>query len=158
MGLSDTKTQNRDAATGKQLGLENSDDAYLSAGAVKSNITDMLAYARIQLEDNPIFSECHKSLAVINASTEDYKAMGINMDEIGMAWIIDKENGILWHNGGTGNYNCYLGFQPETGTAVVVLSNLPPSYRSLPRCWGSRRYMNSDGSFQTKSINRNLRR
>ena len=43
--------------------------------------------------------------------------------------IIDKENGILWHNGGTGNYNCYLGFQPETGTAVVVLSNLPPSYR-----------------------------
>lgn len=66
---------------------------------------------------------------MINASTEDYKAMGINMDEIGMAWIIDKENGILWHNGGTGNYNCYLGFQPETGTAVVVLSNLPPSYR-----------------------------
>ena len=31
------------------------------------------------------------------------------MDEIGMAWIIDKENGFIWHNGGTGHYNSYLG-------------------------------------------------
>ena len=29
----------------------------------------------------------------------------------------------------TGNYNSYLGFNPETGTAVVVLSNLAPNYR-----------------------------
>ena len=33
------------------------------------------------------------------------------------------------YNGGTGNYNSYLGFNPETGTAVVVLSNLAPNYR-----------------------------
>ena len=46
-----------------------------------------------------------------------------------MAWIIDNENEIIWHNGGTGDYNSYLGFNAETGTAVVVLSNLPPSYR-----------------------------
>ncbi len=55
--------------------------------------------------------------------------MGIQMDEIGMSWIIDKENGIIWHNGGTGDYNSYLGFCPETGVAVVVLSNLSPNYR-----------------------------
>ena len=46
-----------------------------------------------------------------------------------MAWIIDRENGFVWHNGGTGHYNCYLGIHPETGTAVVVLSNLPPNDR-----------------------------
>lgn len=51
------------------------------------------------------------------------------MDEIGMSWIIDKENGIVWHNGGTGNYNSYLGFHSETGMAVVILSNLSPKYR-----------------------------
>ncbi len=51
------------------------------------------------------------------------------MDEIGMAWIIDNKNGIIWHNGGTGDYNSYIGFQPKTKTAVVVLSNLPPNYR-----------------------------
>ena len=55
--------------------------------------------------------------------------MGINMDEIGMSWMIDRVNGIIWHNGGTGHYNSYLGFNPETGTAVVVLSNLAPDYR-----------------------------
>ena len=104
-------------------------DAYLSAGAITSNISDMLLYAQMQIEDGQNFSDCHNSLKIINASTEMYKTMGINMDEIGMAWIIDNENNIIWHNGGTGNYNSYLGFNPETGTAVVVLSNLAPSYR-----------------------------
>lgn len=51
------------------------------------------------------------------------------MDAIGMSWIIAKENSIIWHNGVTGNYSSYLGFNPETKTAVVVLSNFPPSYR-----------------------------
>jgi CubicO group peptidase (beta-lactamase class C family) len=46
-----------------------------------------------------------------------------------MAWIIDNESNIIWHNGGTDDYNSYLGFDPESGTAVVVLSNLSPDYR-----------------------------
>lgn len=57
------------------------------------------------------------------------KAKSLDMDEIGMAWIIDNENGFIWHNGGTGHYNSYLGFCPETGTAAVVLSNLSPNDR-----------------------------
>lgn len=104
-------------------------DVYLSAGAVTSDISDMLKYAQLQLYNDNVFSQCHNSLKDINASTKSYKAMGINIDAIGMSWIIDKENSIIWHNGGTGNYNSYLGFNPETKTAVVVLSNLPPNYR-----------------------------
>lgn len=46
--------------------------------------------------------------------------MGINMDAIGMSWIIDKENSTVWHNRVTGNYNSYLVFNLETKTAVVV--------------------------------------
>jgi CubicO group peptidase (beta-lactamase class C family) len=68
-------------------------------------------------------------LAEVNASTEANKTLGIHIDEIGMAWIIDNESNIIWHNGGTDNYNSYLGFDPESGTAVVVLSNLSPDYR-----------------------------
>ena len=49
---------------------------------------------------------------------------GLCVDEIGMSWIIDKENGIIWHNGATGVHTSYLGFCPEKNTAVVVLSNL----------------------------------
>jgi len=102
-------------------------DAYQSAGAITSNITDMLSYAQMQLSGDPLFAQCQESLVQINASTASYQQMGINMDEIGMAWIIDRENNFIWHNGGTDNYNCYLGFCPSTRTAVVILSNLPPN-------------------------------
>ena len=89
----------------------------------------MLNYAQLQLDENLVFSRCHQSLKTINASSESYKLMGIHMDEIGMAWIKDNENGIIWHNGGTGHYNSYLGFDPENKTAVVILSNLAPNDR-----------------------------
>ena len=30
------------------------------------------------------------------------------MDTIGMAWIIDKENNIIWHNQHTTDFNSYM--------------------------------------------------
>ena len=128
LGLKNTKISDKSGDLGNYWDWD-SNNPYLSAGAVTSNISDMLLYAQMQLDNNPYFSECHKSLKTINATTEDYKAMGINLDEIGMSWIIDNQNGIIWHNGGTGDYNSYLGFNLETGTAVAVLSNLAPNYR-----------------------------
>lgn len=104
-------------------------DAYLCTGSITSNITDMMAYAQMQLSDEESFAVCHEPLAVINASTDSHMKIGIFMDEIGMSWIIDNENGIVWHNGGTGDYNCYLGFDSKARTAVVILSNLSPNYR-----------------------------
>lgn len=127
LGLNSTRVSDGSGDLGNYWDWKE-DDAYMSAGALTSDITDMLAYAEMQI-DNDFFAECHKSLKTINASTEKYSAMGINMDEIGMAWIIDNENGIIWHNGGTDDYNCYLGFNPATKTAVVILSNLAPGYR-----------------------------
>lgn len=128
LGLSGTKVSEQDGDLGNYWDWKK-DDAYLSAGALTSNIEDMLAYAGMQLEDNAYFDKCHESIKEINASSAQYEMMGIRMDEIGMAWIRDRENGILWHNGGTGNYNCYLGVSKEKNMAVVVLSNLKPSYR-----------------------------
>jgi CubicO group peptidase (beta-lactamase class C family) len=104
-------------------------DAYIPAGAMTSNIEDMLRYAQMQLADDPRFEPCHESLKIIDDSTENFRTIGINLDEIGMAWIIDNENGFIWHNGGTGHYNSYLGFCPDAETAVVILSNLAPNYR-----------------------------
>lgn len=104
-------------------------DAYIPAGAMTSNIEDMLRYAQMQLDKDPLFMPCHESLKQIDVSRERYMNLGIHMDEIGMSWIIDKENGFIWHNGGTGHYNSYLGFCPNTETAVVILSNLSPNDR-----------------------------
>ena len=55
--------------------------------------------------------------------------MGIYIDAVGAGWMIDNENNIIWHNGGTGNYNSYIGFDKENQIGVVILSNLPPDYR-----------------------------
>lgn len=99
-------------------------DAYIPAGAVVSDITDMLLYAEAQLGENPTLRMCHQPLKQINAADEWERMGGFCMDEIGMSWMIDTENGIIWHNGGTGMHTSYLGFCPEEQTAVVVLSNL----------------------------------
>lgn len=128
LGLNNTKISEMNGDLGKYWDWDET-DAYLSAGAVTSDISDMLKYAQLQLDENNVFSDCHDSLKKINASTETYRAMGICMDEIGMSWIIDNENDIVWHNGGTSNYNSYLGFNPKTQTAVVVLSNSSPMYK-----------------------------
>lgn len=126
--LPHTQLSTQDGDLGKYWDWH-SGDAYLPAGGLTSNIDDMLAYAQLQLDESGYFTDCHKELRKVNAAPEQYKAMGINMDAIGMAWIIDSENGIVWHNGGTGNYNSYLGFNIDKGAAVVILSNLAPNDR-----------------------------
>lgn len=126
--LSNTQISEKNGDLGKYWDWNN-DDAYLAAGAITSDITDMLAYAQMQLDQYEYFADCHLGLKRIDASTEQYEMLGIRMDEIGMAWIIDTKNSVIWHNGGTDDYNSYLGFDPETGTAVVILSNLSPNYR-----------------------------
>lgn len=102
-----------------------STDAYMAAGALTSNVEDMLSYAESLLTGNPAL----ESLKEVNATPAQYEALRMRVDEIAYGWILDNENGFIWHNGGTGDYNCYLGLDMENGNAVVVLSNLPPSYR-----------------------------
>lgn len=128
LGLGDTRISDDPGDLGRRWDWA-ADDAYLAAGAATSNIADMLRYAQMQIEGRAPFAACHERLEQIDAASDANKAMGIRMDGIGMAWILDEENGVVWHNGGTGHYNCYLGFRPETGTAVIVLSNLAPGYR-----------------------------
>lgn len=128
LGLSNTGISSHPGDSGNYWDwMEN--DAYLPAGGITSTIFDMLLFAQLQLEESPYFSQCHKSLQRIMASSKAYADMEINLDEIGMSWIIDNKNGIIWHNGGTESYNSYLGFRPEKNTAVVVLSNFAPNYR-----------------------------
>ena len=108
--------------------LEN--DAYLPAGGLTSDIEDMLKYAQLQLNITPEYlSVMHNKITDINATSGRNANMNIRMDSMGATWIIDTNNNIIWHNGGTGNYNSYIGFDMEKQVAVIVLSNLPPNYR-----------------------------
>jgi CubicO group peptidase (beta-lactamase class C family) len=116
------------------------DDAYIPAGAVKSDIDDMMHYAFLLMNDDEHFGACRKKIKTINASSGTFRSLDINMDSIGMGWMIDENNGYCWHNGGTGNYNSYLAFNAEKQLAVVVLSNLPPAYR-IPATVTGAKYM-----------------
>ena len=46
--------------------------------------------------------------------------------QIAYAWHIQTRNGnaIVWHNGGTGGYRTYMGFDPKSHAGVVVLTNI----------------------------------
>jgi len=99
-------------------------DAYRAAGALTSTITDMTAYAKMLL---PTMNRENDLL--INATTARNAMLNIRADGVLDGWMVDRENEIIWHNGGTGQYNSYLGFDLQNDAAVVVLSNLPPDYR-----------------------------
>ena len=74
IGLKNTKIFQKNGDLENYWDLKN-EDAYLSAGAITSDISDMFLYAQMQLENNPYFSRCHKSLAVVNATSDSNKAM-----------------------------------------------------------------------------------
>ena len=46
--------------------------------------------------------------------------------EIAYAWHVQTKDGnsIIWHNGGTGGYRTYMGYDPKARAGVVVLSNI----------------------------------
>lgn len=106
-----------------------SGDTYLAAGGLTSNIEDMLIYAQLQLDEDEMQKNAHTALMLFDANSESYKSLGIRIDGTAYGWIIDTESGLIWHNGGTSDYNAYLGFSTDEDVAVVVLSNLPPNYR-----------------------------
>ena len=48
-----------------------------------------------------------------------------NLGDVALAWLITKpsDHEIVWHNGGTGGYRSFIGFDPKARVGVVVLSN-----------------------------------
>ncbi len=106
------------------------DDAYIPAGALISTADDMAIYSRAMLTGSSAFlAKAREPIATINATTEQLASLGIRMDSAGASWMIDDERGIVWHNGGTSHFSCYMGFDPARQIAVVILTNLAPDYR-----------------------------
>ena len=97
-------------------------DALAGAGAIRSTVNDMLKYLAANLDSTsrplgPAMHDAHRPLR---------PAGGMR---IGLNWLVLSGGGpdITWHNGGTGGYISFIGFDDVSGNGVVVLSNTSTS-------------------------------
>src|SRR5260370_26501749 len=61
----------------------------------------------------------------MKAMLEVRRPVGKTKFEIGLAWNILGE--IAWHDGGTGGFRSFVGYEPKERIGVVVLSNASTS-------------------------------
>lgn len=84
------------------------------AGAIKSSAKDMIQFLKAHFNNDVAFNLLQDKTFSINS----------NMD-MAMGWhILKNENGIYFHNGGTGGYTACIAFKRSTKKGVVVLTNL----------------------------------
>ena len=105
----------------------NEDDGYIPTGAIISNIEDMSKYLETLItSDESYIIKTQEPLTDVRAVNDIYNMFDINVDKVGMIWMIDNKNDIIWHNGSTTNFNSYIGYNKEKKVGVVVLSNISP--------------------------------
>lgn len=85
--------------------------------------------------DIPYLAYGHEIVAKVNANTDILVDMNIRTDAMGIGWMLDTENNIIWHDGGTSNFNTYMAFNKKKQIGVVVLSNYPPVLEFLQVSW-----------------------
>ncbi len=97
-------------------------DALAGAGALRSTAEDMTTFlaAAIGLRHTPLDSAFHL------AAAPEFDAGPSGTMRIGLGWHIRAGAGarrIVWHNGGTGGYRSWAGYDPDRRIGVVVLTN-----------------------------------
>jgi serine-type D-Ala-D-Ala carboxypeptidase/endopeptidase len=107
-----------DSALGR---VENWDLPTLAgAGALRSTVNDLLTFLSANLGNTK--SPLGAAMAAMLKVRRPTGQPGL---EVALGWHIFTTNGkeIVWHNGGTGGYRSFMGFDPKARTGVVVLSN-----------------------------------
>jgi D-alanyl-D-alanine-carboxypeptidase/D-alanyl-D-alanine-endopeptidase len=90
------------------------------AGALRSTANDLLIFLDAFLDHAP------NALApAMAAMLMHRRPAGLPHLEIGLGWsvLVEHSREIVWHNGGTGGYRSFVGFDPQRQVGVVVLGN-----------------------------------
>ena len=102
-----------------------SGDEMMAAGGITSNISDLLQYGKLYLSENKEHAYLRNAIEPLAEVDEDYS--------IGYFWLIDKNTGIVWHNGEVAmdgengeetGYQSFIGISPESSRVVAILSNV----------------------------------
>lgn len=94
------------------------------AGALRSNASDMLTFLKANIDS--MATPLSRTLKHAQAERRETNVPAL---KIGLGWhILARPAGnVVWHNGGTGGYRTFIGFDPARRLGVVVLSNLDAS-------------------------------
>ncbi|GAB3539745.1 serine hydrolase [Spirosoma fluminis] len=127
IGLQQTKiTLNTGDSTNMAIGYDESGlitpnwtfQALAGAGAIRSTTADLLRYLQANL------GKASSALVHDFELTHQQTFNGKNpVEAIGLGWHIINRTGWLWHNGGTGGFRSFIGFNPANKTGVVILTN-----------------------------------
>lgn len=84
------------------------------AGAIRSTAHDLSIWLRATMAWSAPGAEASEPRADFDES-----------DRIGWAWFTttNRSPNLTWHNGGTGGYRSYLGFDPESQQGIIVLAD-----------------------------------
>lgn len=85
----------------------------MAAGGIYSTLEDIVAYAKTYLNDAPTYLK-NTHIRQLAYSEADHFGIAVS-------WI--KEGNITWHNGATGCFHSFIGFNKKEKTAVVILEN-----------------------------------
>ncbi len=90
------------------------------AGALRSTVNDLLKFVASNLG-----LKKSRLLAAMEFAHKSQHDTGVPDLEIGLGWHILKrfDTEVVWHNGGTGGYHSFIGFDQKRRRGVVVLSN-----------------------------------
>lgn len=95
-------------------------DAFAPAGALVTNAEDLAKFiaAASGNIDTPLTPAFEKMLERPGEISQG--------QSIAMGWFITDmgQGDIIWHNGGTGGFRSFIGYEKLSGNAVVVLSNM----------------------------------
>jgi serine-type D-Ala-D-Ala carboxypeptidase/endopeptidase len=95
--------------------------AMAGAGALRSSANDILTFlaANLGYIKTPLAADMAAEVSI-------RRPAGAPDMQIAYAWHIQTRNGnsIIWHNGGTGGYRTYMGYDPKSRAGVVVLTNI----------------------------------
>ncbi len=90
------------------------------AGALRSTANDLLTFlsANLGITKSALSPAMAAQLKVRRPT--DQPEMNV-----GLGWLVSagNSNEIIWHNGGTGGYRSWIGFDKKTRVGIVVLSN-----------------------------------
>jgi D-alanyl-D-alanine-carboxypeptidase/D-alanyl-D-alanine-endopeptidase len=98
-------------------------NAFAPAGATRGSILDAVRFLQASLE------ACSNSDPASTANCMAQQDSGVKVtdsSQMGLGWMRTRgDDGLaIWHNGGTGGFSTFLGFNADRSTGLVVLCNV----------------------------------